>query len=66
MPAQNDREYFLRRARQEREIANRAEDNAVALAHSRMADTYERRARELEYGAREMSTLLEGRSVAIQ
>jgi hypothetical protein len=40
----NDYSYFRQRAEQEREIAARCEDNAVALAHRRFADEYERRA----------------------
>jgi hypothetical protein len=66
MPAQDDREYFIRRARQERAIASTCEDNAVALAHLRMADTYECRARELEHEAREMPATLQVRGVALQ
>jgi hypothetical protein len=66
MPAQDDREYFLRRAREEREIANGSEDNSVALAHLRMADAYECRARELEREACEMPPAIEVRSVALQ
>jgi hypothetical protein len=50
MNADCDRDYFHRRAAQERGIANSSEDNAVALAHLRMADEYERRARELAHG----------------
>ena len=66
MPAQDDREYFLRRAREEREIANGSEDNSVALAHLRMADAYEYRARELEPEACEMPAAIEVGSVALQ
>jgi hypothetical protein len=65
MPAQNDREYFLRRARKEREIANESEDNSAALAHLRMADAYECRAREQERDVREMPSV-EVRSAALQ
>jgi hypothetical protein len=42
-----DRDYFLRRAREERDIANCCEDNSVALTHFRFADEYERRAGQL-------------------
>lgn len=51
MTESNDHSYFLARARQEREIANICEDNAVALAHLRMAEEYERRARTLPVSA---------------
>lgn len=44
MSERDDRSYFLKRARREREIANCSEDNAVALAHHRLAEEYERRA----------------------
>lgn len=37
--------FLLQRAAQEREIALGCEDSAVALAHLRMAEEYERRAR---------------------
>jgi hypothetical protein len=40
----NDRAYFLRRAGEERDIANCCEDNSIALTHFRFADEYERRA----------------------
>jgi len=43
MPDRDDRTYFESRARRERAIAATCEDNAVALAHLRMADAYERR-----------------------
>lgn len=66
MPTHDDREYFLKRAREERAIANRSEDNSAALAHRRMADTYERRVRELEHDAREMPAAIEVRNVAQQ
>lgn len=42
-----DHDYFSQRAAQERAAANKCEDNAVALAHLRMADEYERRAQHL-------------------
>lgn len=42
-----DQIYFEARLRQERAIAATCEDNAVALAHLRMADEYERRLAEL-------------------
>jgi hypothetical protein len=43
MTQSDDRAYYEARARQERVIAARCEDNAVALAHLRMADEYDRR-----------------------
>lgn len=43
MPDRIDRNYYEARVRQERAIASTCEDNAVALAHFRMADEYERR-----------------------
>jgi hypothetical protein len=44
MPDRDDRTYFLSRARHERGVGSTCEDNAVALAHLKMADEYERRA----------------------
>jgi hypothetical protein len=38
-----NRAYFTRRAREERQIAAICEDNAVALAHLKMADEYTKR-----------------------
>jgi anti-sigma-K factor RskA len=38
-----DRAYFERRLRAERNIAATCEDNSAALAHLRMADEYQRR-----------------------
>ena len=52
MSERDDRGYFLKRARHERDIANCSEDNAVALAHYRMADEYERRAAHMVQSAR--------------
>ena len=46
MSEREDRAYLLRRAREERDIASRCEDRAVALTHVRFADLYERRARD--------------------
>ena len=43
MTDRDDRTYFEVRARQERAIGSTCEDNAVALAHLRMANEYERR-----------------------
>lgn len=43
MPDRNDRAYYEARVRHERAIASTCEDNAVALAHLRMAEEYERR-----------------------
>jgi hypothetical protein len=40
-----DREYYLRRAREERVAAARCEDNGAAKAHLGMAEEYDRRAR---------------------
>ncbi len=42
-----DREYLLRRMREERAAAANADDDAAAHAHSKMADEYERRAHAL-------------------
>ena len=42
-----DRDYFARRAREERELAATCEDNAVAMAHLQMADEYSKRANDL-------------------
>ena len=47
MTDRNDRAYFLRRAREERDLGNCSEDNAVALTHFRFADEYERRAEQV-------------------
>lgn len=47
MPAREtieDRGYFAKRAREEREKAAICEDNAAALAHLKLADAYTRRA----------------------
>ena len=41
------RAYFLRRAREERDIASGCEDNSVALIHFRFAEEYERRAAQI-------------------
>ena len=40
---QNDRDYFARRARDERAIALTCKDHAVALAHLSFAEAYEKR-----------------------
>jgi len=48
MTLRDDASYFRRRAQREREIANICENNAVALAHLRMAEEYERRLRPRE------------------
>lgn len=45
-----DRDYFAKRAAQERAIASTCEDNSAALAHFRLADEYERRAAEAQAG----------------
>ncbi|MDG5487814.1 hypothetical protein NYR55_04160 [Sphingomonas sp. BGYR3] len=39
----DDKIYFLKRAKEERERAASCEDNCVALAHQKMADAYEKR-----------------------
>ncbi|WP_404337900.1 hypothetical protein AB2M62_03690 [Sphingomonas sp. MMS12-HWE2-04] len=39
-----DRDYFLKRAKEERERAAVCEDNAAALVHLRLADEYDRQA----------------------
>lgn len=41
---EKDREYFLRRAREERMRAAACEMNNVALAHLKLAEEYDRRA----------------------
>lgn len=43
MPNGDDAIYFERRAKQEREIASKCQDRAVALTHLNLADAYERR-----------------------
>jgi hypothetical protein len=43
MHNRDDESYFRMRAQREREIAGSCHDNAVALAHLKMADEYERR-----------------------
>lgn len=48
MDRNKDREYYRKRARDERQKATVCEDNAVALAHFRMADAYEERVRDIE------------------
>ncbi|MGN6817644.1 MAG: hypothetical protein ACTHJR_03130 [Sphingomonas sp.] len=45
--AKADRDYFLARAKHEREVAITCEDNSVALAHLHFAEEYERRAQLL-------------------
>lgn len=47
MPAQDiaaDRNYFAKRAKDERDKAAVCEDNAAALVHLRLAEEYDRRA----------------------
>jgi len=44
MEDSQERAYLLIRARREREMASTCDDNSAALAHSRMAEEYERRA----------------------
>lgn len=48
MASEDDREYWARRARQERESAASCPDPAIALTHTRMAVEYERRASQGE------------------
>jgi hypothetical protein len=43
MERDRNREYFLERARCERRKAGTCEDRAVAIAHLKMADEYDRR-----------------------
>jgi len=43
---QDDRAYYERRARQERDRANQCEDNSAALVHLRLAEEYERRTQD--------------------
>jgi hypothetical protein len=50
-----DRDYFARRAAEERAIASTCEDNAAALAHFRLADEYERRAAEIDRTGQDIS-----------
>ena len=51
-----DRAYFTKRAREERERAATCEDNAAALAHLKFADEYSRRADELAANPRSISS----------
>jgi len=51
-----DRAYFTKRARQERERAATCEDNAAALAHLKLADEYSRRVDELTTRPRSISS----------
>jgi hypothetical protein len=44
MPDPPDLEYYLKRARQEREREAAARDEAIAAAHRKLAEEYERRA----------------------
>ena len=48
MDRNRDYEYYVRRARDERHKASACEDNAVALAHFRLADAYDQRVLDLE------------------
>jgi hypothetical protein len=43
MNNRDDESYYRMRAQREREIAVNCEDNAVALAHLKLADAYEQR-----------------------
>jgi hypothetical protein len=43
MRCDDQKVYFTRRARQERERAGICKDNSVALIHLKMADEYDRR-----------------------
>jgi hypothetical protein len=43
MSDRNDLDYYARRARREREIADKAPDAAIAAAHLELAREYERR-----------------------
>lgn len=43
----DDRDYFARRAHEERQMAATCEDNAAAMAHLKMADEYSKRAGEV-------------------
>ena len=49
--AGTDRDYYLSRAKREREIAISCSDNAVALTHVRFAEEYERRAASLTHAS---------------
>lgn len=44
---QNNAEYYVRRAREERDKAANCAEASVALIHRQMAEQYERRAAEL-------------------
>ena len=44
----DDASYYRERARQERERAATCEDNAVALAHLKMAEAYDKRVEMIE------------------
>ena len=48
MDRNRDYQYYSRRAREERHMAGVSEDNAVALAHFRMADAYDQRVLDME------------------
>ena len=41
---ESDREYFLNRAKEERERAATCEDDTVAMVHLKLAGEYEKRA----------------------
>lgn len=58
-----DREYYRRRARNERHKASICEDNAVALAHFRLADAYDQRVQDLEGGMTEAQAVRTVRNV---
>jgi hypothetical protein len=47
LSAQQDRSYFMRRAKQERSQAPSCSDHSAALVHLRLAEEYERRAIEI-------------------
>lgn len=55
MTRPDDRAYYEARARQERMIGAQCEDNAVALAHLRMADEYDRRVARIGLALRDVS-----------
>lgn len=52
----DERDYYLERARRERELGSCCEDNGAALAHLKMADEYERRAAALAHAGDERAS----------
>ena len=48
MQDMDNRAYYERRAKEERDRANQQEDNSAALAHLKMADAYEQRIQAID------------------